>query len=39
MRGLSDRLQQKMATWFDHTFNRAVSTTISWRRRIQGKGR
>jgi hypothetical protein len=29
MRGLSDRLQQKMATYMDLTFNKAISTTIS----------
>jgi hypothetical protein len=29
MRGLSDRLQQKMAIYLDLTFNRVVSTAIS----------
>lgn len=29
MRGLNDRLQRKMATCLDHTYNKAVSTTLT----------
>jgi hypothetical protein len=39
MRGLSDRLQWKMATCLDLTFNRAVSTTISMEAKNLGQGK
>jgi hypothetical protein len=29
MRGLNSKLQKKMATWYDLTFNRAISVAIA----------
>jgi hypothetical protein len=39
MRGLNDRLQRKMATCLDLTFNRAMSTTISVEAKNSGQGK
>jgi hypothetical protein len=39
MRGLSDRLQQKMSTCLELTFNRSVSTTISMEAKNSGQGK
>jgi hypothetical protein len=39
MRGLSDRLQRKMATCLDLTFNKAVRTTISVEVKNSGQGK
>ena len=39
MRGLSDRLQRKMATCLDLTFNRAVSIVISMEAKNSGQGK
>jgi hypothetical protein len=39
MRGLNDRLQQKMATFLDLTYSRAVSTTLSVEDKNSGQGK
>jgi hypothetical protein len=39
MRGLSDRLQRKMATCLDLTYSRAVSTTLSVEAKYAGPGK
>jgi hypothetical protein len=39
MRGLNDRLQQKMATYLDLTYNRTVSTTLAVEAKNTGQGK
>jgi hypothetical protein len=39
MRGLNDRLQRKMATCLDLTYNRAVSTTLAVEAKNTGQGK
>ena len=39
MRGLNDRLQQKMATCLDLTYSRAVSTTLGVEAKNMGHGK
>jgi hypothetical protein len=39
MRGLNDRLQQKMATCLDHTYSRAVSTALAVEAKNAGHGK
>jgi hypothetical protein len=39
MRGLNDRLQQKMATCLDLTFNKAMNTTILVEKKNLGQGK
>jgi hypothetical protein len=39
MRGLNDRLQQKMATCLDLTYSRAISTTLVVESKNAGHGK
>jgi hypothetical protein len=39
MRGLNDRLQQKMATCLDITYSRATSTTLAVEAKNTGQGK
>jgi hypothetical protein len=39
MRGLSDRLQRKMATCLDLTYSKAVSTTLAVEGKNAGHGK
>jgi hypothetical protein len=39
MRGLNDRLQQKMATYLDLSYSRAVNTTLAVEAKYAGPGK